>query len=279
MCCYKDFIKEKFDSYEMFDDNDVYFLVKSTILDDGLSEYVDDIAINTSKKKHGSYISNIKRLVINPKTFYFLSFNLLPQVSNYPSKKSFATFYNLNCLNIIFHESCHVEQMRKYKEKSAGVGSSLQSIIDEGLDFGSRLPNHVNFKERLFYHFFYDKFLFERDAAISSLFRLLDLANELSIISRGERLYFNRMLLETCIKNYKMDSLNSGLISASEYYYQVRGKSDEFDRISFSENYDNITKISWGMPISRDFYLQLCDMRNEDLSRVNVKKRILEIKG
>lgn len=276
MCDYKELIEKYFFDGKAFDDDCIENLIVHVLCSERLSDFVRSVEINFSRRGLASYYPKVRKLVFNPKAIYLSSFNLYPRLGENMDKKSLNRFFNCNFLIALFHE---LEHARQTKIASSPIleKDSLRTLIDEGIEFGSRLPDDVSTREKIIYSFFHSSVLTERDADITAFLKILSVNDELDILNSSLLSYFNKDLLDCCVENYHYTSFGRKLISPSEVYYRMRGKKEDYRDITFDEDYDSITKLSWGMPIDTSFYNKLLQLRKKGVSDNSVKKKILKI--
>ena len=273
MCDYKSYIFDYLISGKELNEKSLLELISLIVLSEGLHDYLSRVEVG-KLKCYAIYYPSYRNLIIDLENIKFSSFNLLPTFTSNLNKKEFTRFFNFNCLCTILHELQHVKQKRDSIERTYG-DSVIQSLINEGIEFGSRLPNNVSFSEKILYNFFYNQVLFERDAEIKSLLNFIDLGNEFSFFSIGDLSFFNEKLLKMCLRYYKKNT--SRIISPSEIYYCKRGKIDEYLSFDFDDQQDIINVLSWGLPINSVCYEKLESLNKECTSTINVKKKILSL--
>ena len=271
VCDYKNYIYDYLLSGKEFDEKSLKYLIEMIASSEYLSDYLKNIQFG-SLKSCAIYFPSYRNLIIDLRNIKFGSFNLLPSFSSNLNRMELIRFFNFNCLCTILHELEHVKQKKDSIERTY-ADSVIQNLIDEGIEFGSRLPNDISWREKILYSIFYNQVLFERDAEIKSLFTFIDLGLELSFLSINDLSFYNNNLLKMCLSNYKKST--NGIISPSEFYYHKRGKFNEFLLLKFESNKDNVETISWGLPIDLASYEKLKEFRKESSSIKNVKKKIL----
>lgn len=217
-----------------------------------LNSFIKSILFKKSREKGllASYYPVPKELnvYIDNINHYFSRKSL--ELDFYMSETDDSNLYNTIVLMAILHEIEHANQ-----EKKATLNSeqeSLDKIIIEGMEFGRRTPSKLTIREKIKYCIFYKKILFERNAEIIALYKLLKLDDRTGILSFEQKNNICKELSEYSLYGYKLK--HDKIESPSESYYKLRKKEDEYSSISFKENYNNLTKLSWGMPIEKDLF-------------------------
>lgn len=242
-------------NHEYFEKDTLGDLLILLIEERKLQDYIGDFSFDTQTddKYQAIYSAADLRLEIylNNINNYF---NNLVNSSKLPIKQqSLVRYYNMNILNIIYHQLEHANQNKKSIE--IGASDSLNTIIQEGMKLGRKFPNNLSTKDELLYSRFYKYILTERNAEIIALINTLD-------IYKGEE-YLLYKLINLLLTGYSKGS------SLAEKYYVLIEKKEEFSKISFVEDYDNLTNLSWGMPISNRLFMELRYIKeNEDVKKL-----------
>lgn len=63
---------------------------------------------------------------------------------------------------------------------------------------------------------------------------------------------------------------NSRIISGAEYYYKLRGISKEYNKLPLDEKYDDITTLSWGLPIDKEKYNEIRDIKKNGVNSLKL---------
>ena len=239
----RELIDEINNSRECFEKDTIGDLLILLIEERKLQDYIGDFSFDaqTDDKYQAIYFADDLRLEIHLNNINYY-FNNLVNSSRLPIKQQYLVrYYNMNILNIIYHQLEHANQNKKSIE--IGASDSLNTIIQEGMKLGRKFPNNLSTKEEILYSRFYKYILTERNAEIIALINTLD-------IYKGEK-YLLYKLINLLLTGYSKDS------SVAEKYYELMNKKNEFKEISFEEDYDNLTKLSWGMPISNRLFMEL----------------------
>lgn len=233
--------------YELYNQNylsekDVITLLKLLISEKNLENYVKNIIINQNDNKAGGYIISDKAIYINIADIINHSHNWMNRFPDQFSERFSIRFANLQILETINHELRHANQV---KEADSKKNDPVHIIIKEGIDLGRHFSNKFSIKEKLFYKLHYENVLIERDASITSLIELLNTNKELGIISPFEiEKYIYPKLIKVIRNGYTKNS------NPAKKYFKLRKKIDIYNSFNFYTNsYDDITKLSWGLPI------------------------------
>lgn len=204
-----------------------------------------------NKRYQAAYFPTKKKMIVDLDSISYCFYNYYKETGLPLNSIYLIRSYNLNMINIIFHEIEHVLQTRQANEETKN--DSLNTIVKEGIELGSRGPDNYTNKEKMLYRFFYRYILTEKNAEAMALMKILNVNNEIDILSMKEQQQTVDSLIKVLLKGYNIKKGRS----ASEYYYKLRGKLEEYKNISFEEAYDLLTKLSWGMPIEDTIYHQL----------------------
>ena len=232
--------------YELYNKNylsekEVKILIKQLITEKQLNDVVENIIINKNDKHAGGYLINDKTVYINIADIINNSHSWMNRFPDQFSESFSIRFANLQILETIFHELRHAKQV---KETNSETNDPVHVIIKEGVDLGKQFSNKFSIREKIFYKIHYNSVLIERDASITSLIELLNINEKVEFISPFEKeKYIYPKLIKLIKKGYTKDS------STSRKYFKLRKKLDIYDSFNFyMNNYDDITKLSWGLP-------------------------------
>ncbi len=253
--------------YELYNQNylsekDVIILLKLLISENNLEDYVENIIINQNDNKAGGYIISNKAVYINIADIIDNSHNWINRFPDQFSERFSIRFANLQILETIYHELRHAKQV---KEADSKKNDPVHIIIKEGIDLGRHFSNKFSIKEKLFYKLYYKNVLVERDASITSLIKLLNTNKELGVISPFEiEKYIYPKLIKLIKNGYTKDS------SPAKKYFKLRKKSHIYNSFNFYiNNYDDITKLSWGLPVE----YESINTKNKILTKVLSNKK------
>lgn len=236
-----EYIKTNFDERQ-FNDEMIIELIELLIREYRLDNYVDVISFNHDKKENdGAYFPNDNKIVINPNI-------VIENTARWYNKKefnkndtNFSRMYNLFLLETIYHEINHVIQT---KEADRKTNDSLHKIIKDGIELAKRVPDKLNYEEEILYKFFYVNVLTERNAEIMSLYTLLNDDKKNNVFTETELKRLKEKLIDYIKLGYH------GKVNPVFTYYRLLKKNKEYKQISFSEEYNLITTLSWGLPIN-----------------------------
>lgn len=247
-------IEEIFSELHEITDSEIIALINSLKQELALYDYIEKIAtIDYSKKFEGRYLPSEKSLVISPHRIYE-NFYKWANTNNYPmNARAITRLYNLFVLITIYHETFHVLQDKKDREDRKD--DSLGIMLHETIEFGRRIPNSISLYEKIIYKRFYKYMLMERNAESESLYKILCLDEQIDFLNDRERRVIINQMLNVLTGGY-INGTNISICPA-QLYYLIRVKGREFKRINFLENYDNFTKLSWGMPINNKILVDL----------------------
>lgn len=242
-------IQEIFSGVHEISDSEIIELISVLKKELDLYDYIKTIDIvDYSKKGEGRYLPNEKYLMISPRKIYEDFLRWVRQ-NNYPiNARAISRQFNLFVLITIYHEISHVLQDKKDIEQREYDSRGI--LLHETIEFGRRLPNQVSTYEKFLYKTFYKLMLMERNAETESLYTILTLDDQHEFLNDRERHFIIKELLKN-FSEYYIENKN-GIICPAKIYYYLRLKKREFNNIPFTEEYDNFTKLSWGMPISKE---------------------------
>lgn len=235
----------------------VYLLVEDYSLDDYL-EHID--FEKTYKHNLALYLVNDKKLVINLDNINYFYNNWFHNKGIALDQTSLIRFYDLYVIRIIVHEFKHIFQV---KESITDEQDSKSIILKDGIGLGRRSPNNLTFKEKLLYKYLHDFVPTEKNAETTSLGYLININNEDSFLYSDEEFILYQDFINELLKGYEIKKE----LCPTEIYYRIRGMSDEFANIPFDEEYDTLTRLSWGMPVNEEII--------NDIKRI---KRTMEYK-
>lgn len=250
------------DSYNTgyFNETNIISIIKALINEYELEDYVKNIFVNVNKNKsYGQYFPETSEI-------YISSANILDSISKWYkyeylelSDIAFMRLSNMLVLETIEHELTHVKQT---KESELHLDDSLHKIINEGIEFGRRFPKNISFYEKTIYYLFYNKILIERNANIMAIINLLKRNEEINLFGKRELSFLKKELFNWIKYGYSENSC-----PAKKYYF-LRGKSKEYETITFDEEYDYTTTISWGLPINKK---SLNEIKNNSIQKIITK--------
>ena len=233
------FLRDSFDN--KISVKDIIKLIDMLAIENGLDDYIDIVSIDDNNTTHGTYYPNDKRLIINPNVISEFTNNWYLKKEFDKSDTTFNRVYNLFLLETIYHEINHVKQTR---EADKNINDSLHKIIKEGIELAKRMPDKLTFDEEIIYKYYYLNVLIERNAEIMSLYTLIDNNNRINIFTKTELLYLKENLINFVRFGYH------GKVNPVYTYYNLRKKSKEYKEINFNKEYNLITTLSWGLPIT-----------------------------
>ncbi len=253
-------IYELYNKYYL-DEKNVKMLLNLLIKEKNLEDVVKNIIINKRDNNAGGYILSSRTIYINIADIINNSHYWMNRFPDQFSEQFSIRFANLQILETINHELRHAKQL---KESNSNKKDPVHIIIKEGIDLGRHFSNKFSIREKLFYKIHYNSVLLERDANIISLLELLEINEKISIISPFEiEKYLYPKLIKLIKKGYTKDS------TPAKKYFKLRNKLDVYNKFNFYLNdYDDITKLSWGLPIQ---YNDVKD-KNKILAKVLPKK-------
>lgn len=232
--------------YELYNKNylsekDVSMLLHLLIKEKDLENVVSSTTLNKNNKTAGGYLIKDKIIYINVADIINNSHAWMNRFPDQFSESFSIRFANLQILETIMHELRHAEQV---KEANSKMNDPVHIIIKEGVDLGRHFSHKFSIKEKLFYKLHYNSVLVERDASITSLIELINIDEKIEFIGPFEKeKYIYPKLIKLIKKGYTRDS------SPSRKYFKLRKKLDIYDNLNFyMNNYDDITKLSWGLP-------------------------------
>lgn len=260
-------IKEMFSGTHEVTKLEIIELINSLKKELDLYDYLRKIEIvDYSKKFEGKYLPSDKSMMISPHRIYE---NFLRWVNenNYPlNARGISRLYNLFVLITIYHEIFHVLQDKEDNESRKFDSRGI--LLHESIEFGRRIPQNTSPYEKLIYKMFYKLMLMERNAESEALYRILLIDEQSEFLTDREKKYIINEILNTL--SYGYFNKENGLICPSQIYYSIRLKPKQYKDISFHENYDNFTKLSWGMPIAKATLEELFSISqtNEDVKKL-----------
>jgi hypothetical protein len=205
-----------------------------------LGDYVNRINIidGYHKKFCAYYLPMQRELNFYLKSVYESFYRYITQYEIYTNIKEQNRLYYHYLLKIMLHELTHVEQTKlSYDDNS----DSLHILVREGIELGSRCPVSLTIREKVLYSCFYNWILTEKNANCNAIKRLIELNWIEDFLSKDELIAYKNELEKYLDYGYTHKS-------AAENYYILRGKQKEYKKILFTENYDDYTRRSWGMP-------------------------------
>lgn len=246
MTKYENKINDIFNNSFNLTNDEIEELLKLIIYDKELNEYVDTICFEDGKIYNlAMYLVNAKKILINDKYIDYLFNNWYRSLGLPFDDKLMHEFYKIYLVLMCLHETNHVSQV---KESNNREEDSIAKILNEGIELGRRSPDNLTIRERLIYRYAQSYIPTEKNAEINALFELISIARQNKILSNIALNYLYNQLLYHLIKGYN----TSKNTCPTEIYYKLRGKSKEFEDISFDENYYTLTKLSYGIPINKD---------------------------
>ncbi|HPF82606.1 MAG TPA: hypothetical protein PLV83_00325 [Bacilli bacterium] len=229
---------------------DIKNVINAISNEEDFNKYIDNISIGERKRKYqGSYDPNKKELSIQP---IYINYTWAQTLRNYNSvndNDKLAKYNNLFYLIIILHELEHVKQVKYSVENNDN--RAINKLVNEGIELGRRSPDKLSVGEKILYNFTPFTVLTERDAEIKSIYNIVFNDEIAELLTKEEYYCLVCRLHKLLIRNYEMHGEN--VISPSKRYYQLRGKSKEYKDIEFEDDYDHLTKLSWGMPVDYRF--------------------------
>lgn len=256
-------IKEAFDNGVSMDELTIEYMIVSLLEKKGIRDLVKEIKHNNYGKYRMTYFQEPKFLALNMKVINDDIYNQYIKFMRMSDNPDYAHYYNYNLLIHVLHGLDHIRQYQIANERN----DSLGMIASEGVELTGRVINNLSFSEKYLYKYNKEKVLTEKNAQVMGLINTLELNKELKVLAEEDIITINYRLAKVLLYNYSKSK------SASERYYSIRGKRNEFKQIPFTEEYDNITKLSWGMPISRDLYNYVDSLKQEPF---DVKEKILK---
>lgn len=247
-------IKNLYNSGNYIDNDSLNNLVNYIIKEKSLENYIKKFHLDNKCKKNyqGIYYPTEKELFLYQYNINYSFYKWYHETGLPLDDRYLSRYYNLNMLITIYHEIEHANQ-----NKIASINSdSLGILSKEGIELGSS-DNH-NIKDKIFYNLFYKYVLTEKNAEIIARINILNINNELDILTFDEKELLLEDLKNQILIGYKIEKN----LSASQHYYKLRNKINEYKNIKFDENYDVLTKLSWGMPVDKEI---LKDVENKQL--------------
>lgn len=228
------------------DISSMHELVELLIYDKNLNNYLNIVTFEKSKSNNlAIFLINHKKLLFDYDNINYFFNNWYRNLGLPLDANEMRRFYNLYVIKIILHEIKHVFQV---KESEIRKNDSIGIILKEGIELGRRSPFNLTYNERLLYKYMHDYIPTEKDAEISCIFELINLNNKRNFLTTNELSVLYYELINHLLKGY---SLKKNMCS-TELYYFFRGKAKEFYNILFNEDYNNITKLSWGIPVNNE---------------------------
>lgn len=218
-------------------EKDVLRILKILITENNLNDVVENVIVDDHNKHLGTYVIKDKTISINVPYIIDNSHNWMNRYPDQYSERFSIRFANLQILETILHELRHANQIKELNSKE---NTPIKIIIQESLD----IINSSWLIKKAFYSLHKDCILIERDAYISSLIELLNINERLDIISPFEKNeYMNSKLVKLIKNGYSKTN------SPSEKFLKLRNRISEYENLNSStKDYDNITKLSWGLP-------------------------------
>ena len=233
-----EYIKEIFNE-QCFSNHIVAEIIELLIREKRLDNYVDVISFNYDKNENdGAYLPNDNRLIINTNIISENAAKWYNREEIDKNDTNFTRINNLFLLNIIYHEINHVIQTKEADKK---INDSLHKIIKDGIEIARRNPDKLNYNEEILYKYFYVNILTERNAEIMSLYTL---SNFNQIFTKSELQCIKEKLISYMKFGYH------GKATPAYSYYRLLKRHKEYKELSFDENYDVLTRISWGLPLN-----------------------------
>ncbi len=260
-------IKDIFDATHEITNGEILELITTIKKELELDDYLKKVEITDySKKFEGKYLPSDKSMMISPCRIYENFFRWVNE-NNYPlNARAISRLYNLFVLITIYHEIFHVLQDKEDAESRKFDSRGI--LLHESIEFGRRIPQNTSPYEKIIYKMFYKLMLMERNAESESLYRILLLDEQYEFLSDREKRYIINELLKTL--SYGYYNQKNCLISPSQIYYSIRLKQRQYKYIPFNENYDNFTKLSWGMPVDKEILDRLFANfnKNDDIKKL-----------
>lgn len=214
----------------------VSFLIDKYKLEDYVKELnIDDEFNESCNANYNPYYKKLNLYLYSTKVEFGTLNHYIYRMQK--GSKEYNDNYSLFLVKTILHELTHAFQ---YKELELNKNDSIHSLLKEEFDYFSN--GLMNVKDEIFYKLFYGYVLVERNAKCNSKRLLLELNNEHKFIDDNNTKH---------LENEYKKALNSrySIICPCKKYYMLRNKIDEYNSISFDENYDIETRKSWGMKL------------------------------
>ncbi len=250
---YKEIIKHSFINNTVIENREINEIIIGLINENNLQNYIKKININNNLKYQAIYYPKNKTLEYNPLLISESSYNIASEIGITTDINHINQFYNLNRLITIFHEVEHAIQNKQYEELSDE--NILRQVIEPGIMMGYKYPN-LSLKEKVLYRYHHYIIPTEKAAEINATLKILKLNKELSLFSSNNLnyLYLIKHLTKRLLQGYNINVITNKITSPIESFYNKISKSDTINLEDFNGKYDNMTKLTWGLPIDQVVY-------------------------
>lgn len=240
------------------DRKNIKLLCKCIIKENKLEKIVRGINFNTNNDEDclAAYYPLLREISINIK-------NLRESLP----KSIYANYYNELVLRTLLHEFEHAKQYKLLEEDKPG-NELLKSIIYEEKKYILSEDDNLLSKVDFFTYYMYS--LIERNAEIVSNYKTLLIDKELEILKSYRNYLISKEVCDNCLFGYR--EKENRLVTPIEQFYKKMKLVKEYEYINFDEEYDTLTKLSWGMPVDKEI---LKDIKL--LTKTNEYNHIMEI--
>lgn len=271
MKAYNYLIKKAFRDNEDLDTNTLKSIILEELITNDMKSYVEKIKNTKEGTVESNYDYTSKVLTFDHDCITRNLYSKYMKSGLDYTEENFKRFKNINDLLVIFNELSHVKQFRDSKEQR--TSGALKNLLDDGVELKTRYPNNLTTREQNLYNFLYNDILIERDAQIEAILNILEINRQNGLLRESEIKILNSKLFEIMIKGYNEQ------LCPSEAYYKLRGKIKEYKDIKFVDSdYDNLTRIKWGMPLDIEEIKFLHSLRRTSINNPNVENEILTYK-